>query len=78
MSWPEAWIGSRHVLNEAVEFICDFNEHHIKLIKKGLRRPKEGLVPDAGDEKADRQNAASKVAHCDARCVGRFLPGNSR
>jgi predicted transcriptional regulator len=37
-----------HVLNEAVENYLRLNEHHIKLIKKGLRAAEKGdFVPDA-------------------------------
>src|SRR5216684_4042643 len=37
-----------HVLNEAVEHYLRLNEHHIKLIKKGLRAAERGdFVPDA-------------------------------
>ena len=37
-----------HVLNEAVEHYLQLNEHHIKLIKKGLRAAERGdFVPDA-------------------------------
>jgi len=37
-----------HVLNEAVENYLRLNEHHIKLIRKGLRAAERGdFVPDA-------------------------------
>jgi len=37
-----------HVLNEAVENYLRLNEHHIKLIQKGLRAAERGdFVPDA-------------------------------
>jgi predicted transcriptional regulator len=37
-----------HMLNEAVENYLRLNEHHIKLIKKGLRAAEKGdFVPDA-------------------------------
>jgi predicted transcriptional regulator len=37
-----------HVLNEAVENYLRLNEHHIKLIKKGLRAAEKGdFVPHA-------------------------------
>jgi predicted transcriptional regulator len=37
-----------YLLNEAVEHYLRLNEHHIKLIKKGLRAAERGdFVPDA-------------------------------
>jgi predicted transcriptional regulator len=37
-----------YLLNEAVEYYLRLNEHHIKLIKKGLRAAERGdFVPDA-------------------------------
>ena len=37
-----------YLLNEAVEHYLRLNEHHIKLIKKGLRAAEKGdFVPDA-------------------------------
>jgi len=49
MSWPRAWIAiGSHVLTRRWNIICDSNEHHIKLIKKGLRAAERGdFVPDA-------------------------------
>jgi RHH-type rel operon transcriptional repressor/antitoxin RelB len=41
-----------HVLNEAVENYLRLNEHHIKLIQKGLRAAERGdFVPDADMKK---------------------------
>jgi predicted transcriptional regulator len=40
-----------HVLNEAVENYLRLNEHHIKLIKKGLRAAKEGKLVSHADVK---------------------------
>ena len=41
-----------HVLNEAVENYLRLNEHHIRLIKKGLRAAEqEDFVPHAEMEK---------------------------
>ena len=37
-----------HVLNEAVENYLRLNEHHIKLIQKGLRAAKEGKLVSPG------------------------------
>jgi predicted transcriptional regulator len=40
-----------HVLNEAVENYLRLNEHHIKLIKKGLRAAEEGKLVSHADVK---------------------------
>jgi predicted transcriptional regulator len=40
-----------HVLNEAVEQYLQVNEHHIKLIHKGLRAAKEGKFVEHADVK---------------------------
>jgi predicted transcriptional regulator len=40
-----------HVLNEAVENYLRLNEHHIKLIQKGLRAAKEGKLVSHADVK---------------------------
>jgi predicted transcriptional regulator len=40
-----------HVLNEAVENYLRLNEHHIKLIKKGLRAAAEGKLVSHADVK---------------------------
>jgi predicted transcriptional regulator len=40
-----------HVLNEAVENYLRLNEHHIKLIKRGLRAAKEGKLVSHADVK---------------------------
>jgi predicted transcriptional regulator len=40
-----------HVLNEAVENYLRLNEHHIRLIKKGLRAAEEGKLMSHADVK---------------------------
>ncbi len=50
-----------HVLNEAVENYLRLNEHHIKLIQKGLRAAKEGkLVSHAEVKKMISKMGRSK------------------
>jgi len=50
-----------HVLNEAVENYLQLNEHHIKLIQKGLRAAKQGkLVSHAAVKKMISKMGRSK------------------
>jgi predicted transcriptional regulator len=50
-----------YVLNEAVENYLRLNEHHIKLIKKGLRAAEEGkLVSHTGVKKMISKMSRSK------------------
>ena len=51
-----------HVLNEAVENYLRLNEHHIKLIKKGLRAAEEGSSARTEEESGLARTIAAGTA----------------